>query len=206
MTPTNKGLSLESAINLSRLILRFGQTFRVTTDKQGRLESDTTHTLMLGLLAGEMAAHEVIELDRGAVIAMALVHDLAEAYAGDVSTIRALSAEEKETKEIRERLALAIIKVELAGFPWVLWLIERYEAQACPESRFVKYLDKVCPKLTHRDNGCAIPIAQGMTLEECRERHQTQGAELAAKYPEFKGVKALFDAACLDSEQQWGKQ
>lgn len=198
-------MNIQSAIQLSRLILRFGQTFRVTVDQQGRHESDTTHSLMLALLAGEMAKHEAVRLNYNDVVSLALVHDIAEAYAGDTSTVRALSPDAETDKKAREQAALVLIWSDLEGFPWVRSLIERYEAQACPESRFVKYLDKVCPKLTHRDNGCAIPIAAGMTLDECRDRHRTQGAELAAKYPEFGGVKALFDAACLDSESQWGK-
>ena len=196
--------TIPDLLALSRLILRFGQVHRVTLDAQGRPESDTTHTVMLALLAGALCEYESVPLDREAVVALALVHDLAEAYAGDVSTIRALSVADANAKAHREEAALARIREELAGLPWVVVLIDRYEAQACPESRWVRYLDKVLPKLTHRDNGCAVPRAAGMDLAEFRERHAFQGAELAARYPAFSFARELFAAAIADAESQWG--
>ena len=188
---------------LSRLVLRFGQVHRVTLDAEGRPESDTTHTVMLALLAGALCGHEEVPLDREAVVALALVHDLAEAYAGDVSTVRALSLSAAAAKAAREEDALDLIRQELAGLPWIVALIDRYEAQACPESRWVRYLDKVLPKLTHRDNGCVVPRAAGMDLAEFRERHAFQGAELAARYPEFSFARELFAATAADAEGQW---
>lgn len=196
--------SIAQLLTLSRLVLRFGQVYRVTLDADGRPESDTTHTVMLALLAGALCDRESVPLDREAVVALALVHDLAEAYAGDVSTVRALSLSAAAAKAAREEAALARIRGELAGLPWIVALIDRYEAQACPESRWVRYLDKVLPKLTHRDNGCAVPRAAGMTLAECRERHAYQGAELAARYPEFSFARDLFALAAADAEGQWG--
>lgn len=197
------GSWLERALTLSRLILEFGQVMRITEDAEGRLESDTTHTVMLALLAGEMAAHETVPLDREAVVCMALVHDLVEVRAGDTATLRELSAEARADKESREAAGLVWLRSELAGFPWLLAWLDRYEAQACLESRFVKYLDKVLPNLTHRDNGCRVPKREGMTLEEFMARHHQQQAELARKYPQFLGVQRLLEAACRDSERQW---
>lgn len=195
--------TIPDLLALSRLALRFGQVHRVTLDAQGRRESDTTHTVMLALLAGALCEHEAVPLDCEAVVALALVHDLAEAYAGDVSTVRALSLAEANAKAAREEDALARIRAELAAFPWIVAMIDRYEAQACPESRWVRYLDKITPKLTHRDNGCAVPKAAGMTLAELRKRHAYQGAELAAMYPAFTFARELFEAASADAESQW---
>ncbi len=197
-------MRITDALALSRLILRFGQVYRITLDREGRPESDTTHTLMLALLAGSLAEEEVIPLDRALVVHLALVHDLVEAYAGDTPTLRALGFMERFAKEARERDALRRLREDLAGLPWVLDLLETYEAQACPEAHFVRYLDKVLPKLSHRDNGCAAPRQDGMTLPEFTARHRQQGADLAARYPDFVAVRDLFEAACRDAEDCWG--
>ena len=196
--------TLPHLIALSRLTLRLGQVHRVTLDADGNPESDTTHSLMLALMAGSLCAMETVELCREDVVALALIHDIAEAYAGDTSTVRTLSVSAANEKAAREEAALVRIREELAGLPWVLVLIDRYEAQACPESRWVRYLDKITPKLTHRDNGCAVPRSLGMTLDEAVERHAYQGAELAARYPEFRFLRELFDVSCEDAESQWG--
>lgn len=195
---------LDDAISLSRLILRFGQTMRITEDAHGRQESDTTHTLMLALMAGEFASHEAVPLDQHAVVMLSLIHDIAEAYAGDTATLWLLDDAAKASKAAREAAALERVKADLCAFPWVLGWIDRYEAQACLESRFVKYLDKVLPKLTHRDNGCAVPIRDGMSLDAFKARHRQQQAELAAKYPEFTFCAELLEAACRDSEARYG--
>lgn len=194
-------MKIENAIALSRLILRFGQTFRITEDVEGRQESDTTHSIILALMAGEMAEAE--GLDRGTVVSLSLIHDIAEVYAGDTATLRALTPDQQCDKDARESAALAQVRQEIQGFPWVLSLIERYEAQACPESRFVKYLDKVLPKLTHRDNGIKVPKSHGMTHDEFIARHAQQGADLRRKYPEFPSVGLLFFDACADCESHW---
>ena len=201
--PEEIGPVLERAVQLSRLMLRLGQVFRVTLDAAGRPEADTTHTLTLALLAGELADLEAVPLDREAVVSLALVHEFGEIYAGDTNTMQGLSPEAAEEKRQREEESLLRVRRELDGSPWLLALLERYEAQACLESRFVRFLDKVLPGLTHRDNGCQVQRAAGMTLEDLRERHRQHGEDLERRFPEFPLVRALLAAVYLDSERSW---
>lgn len=193
--------SFDSMVRLSRLIQRLGQVHRVTTDVRGRRESDTTHSLMLALLAGELAEEgHMNPLD---VVAMALVHDLAEAYAGDVNTLVPLSAEDRAEKDRREAEALVQVRKDLADFPWILGYLDRYEALVCPESRFVRVLDKVMPKLTHADSGFAVPKAAGMTRDGLAENHRAQGRQLRTKYPEQELALEVFDMAARECEKRW---
>ena len=189
--PNTFEVTLANAMALSRLCLRFGRTFRVTQDAVGHPESDTTHSLMLALLAGELAPREAIPMDRFVVAALALVHDIAEVYAGDTNTIRRLSTTDAENKAAREQVALQQIRDELAGFSWILELIDRYERQLCNESRFVKYLDKALPGLTHHDNDGAVLRGMGFDVQSLRERNDIQDAELHRRFPEFAFTRKL---------------
>ena len=66
---------------LADIILRLGRVSRLTEDQFGNAESDTTHTVMLALAAGEVA--HMAEMDVGRVLGLALIHDIAETFAGD---------------------------------------------------------------------------------------------------------------------------
>jgi putative hydrolase of HD superfamily len=196
-------MQLTNAIEMCQIILRFGQVMRITEDSNGRKESDTTHSVMLALIAGELSVKETVQLDREAVISLALIHDLAEVYAGDTPTLRELTSAEKAFKDRKEADSIDLLKRELAAFPWVIGLLERYERQLCPESRFVRCVDKIMPKLTHIENGCKVPQRFGMTHKELVERHQQQSADLQAKYPEFELTHRLMAKACKEAELIW---
>jgi 5'-deoxynucleotidase YfbR-like HD superfamily hydrolase len=188
---------------IAALSLAFGEVNRATFHPDGVTpESDTTHTVMLALLAFEIAGgFPELRLDMEMLLALALVHDLPEAYAGDTDTTGGLTQEQQAAKKAREADALKRIRSELFG-SGIPSLIDAYERDTLPEARFLRYLDKITPKLTHALNGGAAIRAQGRTVEWLRERHRTQGAELAAKYPEFAGVLGpIFDAACAESER-----
>lgn len=191
-------LVLERAQAIADLVLALGQVNRATWHPDGTPETDTTHTVMLALIAADLAPHA--GLDRGEVAIYALVHDLVEAYAGDTNTARGLSADQALSKAAREAAALARIKRELAGSPWLIEVIESYEAQVHPAARWVRYLDKVTPKLTHRRNGCGAVKAIGMTRDEVLAKHKHQGDELRARYPDLPLADHLFRAACTACE------
>lgn len=191
--------AVNAAVDLARLVLRFGQVRRVTMHPDGEFESDTTHTVMLSLLAMELA-QETPDLNPGLVAQFALVHDLAEAYAGDVNTARGLSEQQKADKDAAEAEALTRVRRDLKGWRWLIPLIDMYERQECAEARFVRYVDKLAPKLTHILNGGQALRALGMTRAEVMQSHRRQGAELREEYPEFPALADLFDEMCLASE------
>ena len=192
-------------LTIARLCLQFGRVPRATLHPDGvQPESDTDHTVMLGIFACALAEQwPHLNLDRGLLAQMALVHDLVEAYAGDTNSF-AITASSKAAKEEREAAALDRIQAETRDYPWIADTIAHYERGQTPEARFLRYLDKVTPKLTHALNGCAALRRMGKSREEVRAVHDIQIAALAKQYPEFEStVGALLIEACRMSEDAY---
>lgn len=199
---------MSSLLPLARLALRLGRVNRVTFHEDGvRPETDTDHTVMLSLIACAVASkHPGLGLDLGLVAQFALVHDLQEAYAGDTPSF-VLTEDAAIRKEIAEREASERIGRECVFWPWVVIMIERYERQNEPEARFVRYLDKVCPKLTHEMNGGIAIRKMGYDRARLVEQHRKQERELALRYPEFMGVcGVLLREACAAAETAWREE
>jgi putative hydrolases of HD superfamily len=181
-----------ATINLGRLALQFGRVDRVTYHEDGVTpESDTDHTVMLGLIACALAPQIRADLDVGLVAQYAFVHDLVEVYAGDTCTLRALDADAKADKDRREQLAYLRIAEEFAmSMPWLVATIADYESRRTPEARYVKALDKLLPKITHILNDAAVIREQGVPFDELRRRYEVQVEEMRAYAADFP---ALFD-------------
>jgi 5'-deoxynucleotidase YfbR-like HD superfamily hydrolase len=112
-------------------------------------ESDTDHTVMLGVIACAFAQAFVPHLDPGKIAQFALIHDLVEVYAGDTPTI-VISDEAREEKDRIEKAAHERIEREFGDlYPWIHQTITDYESLAIPEARFVKTMDKVMPAIVH---------------------------------------------------------
>jgi 5'-deoxynucleotidase YfbR-like HD superfamily hydrolase len=142
---------VDALIDLGAFIFEFARIMRAThMDAEGTPESDTTHTVMLSVMACAVAAKFHPEYDLGKIAHYALVHDLVEVYAGDVITINYTDVD-RHRKSQDEREALQKIKERFAGnFDWIYETIEAYEKLADPEARFVKSLDKSMPGIAQR--------------------------------------------------------
>lgn len=188
----------ENVIILGKLALLLGEQHRATFHADGkRPETVTTHTFMLGLVVYEAArwwwAEWYTNPSKAAppspkhAMALAQVHDLAEALCGDTNTLN-ITAADAEAKAAREAAAGEDLRDMLAPFPFTLRLLQEYEAQRTTEARMVRYLDKALPKITHLLNGCAAVKAQGITPEDLHRLHVEQFAKLAAEYPDIHAV------------------
>lgn len=177
-------------VSLGRLALDFGRVERGTSHPDGVTpESDTDHTVMLGLIGCALAREHFPQLDVGLIAQYALVHDLPEVHAGDTHTLWTLSADAREQKRLREEEAGRLIREEFQDvFPWVPDLSEEYEALLTPEARFVKAVDKLMPKITQILNGAVTVRAAGMGAAELTARHAEQVEEMkkyASDLPEL---------------------
>jgi putative hydrolase of HD superfamily len=174
-------------IDLGRLALAFGWVERATAHPDGVTpESDTDHTVMLGLIACALAREHYPHLDRGLIAQYVLVHDLREVHAGDTHTLRTLSADAKREKHLREEHGGRLIRKEFQDvFPWVPDMNDEYEALLTPEARFVKALDKLMPKITQVLNGAVTVRAAGMGAAELSRRHAQQVQEMQAYAGDF---------------------
>jgi putative hydrolases of HD superfamily len=184
----------DTVTDLARLAMAFGMVDRTAcyhADQETR-ESDTDHTVMLGLVAVVIAAEFYPLLNSGRVSLHALVHDLPEAYAGDTPTLR-IDAAGRAAKAAREQSANARIEQEFGTRAPVLpALISQYESGGTPEARFVWLVDKLLPKLVHQIDSCHGLIEEGVTVTELRRILDAQWTDLAAKCgSEFPEVLAL---------------
>jgi 5'-deoxynucleotidase YfbR-like HD superfamily hydrolase len=175
---------LQKTIELGRLLLRFGLTFRATHhEDQETLESDTTHSVMLGIMACAYAEVYAPQLNRGVIAQYALVHDLVEVYAGDTPTLGMKDDQKAKEKEEREQAALERIRCEFAAvYPWITETIEAYESLESPEARYVKVFDKVLPKVVHILNKGATVRSLGHTGESTKDFHIYQLDKLRNSY------------------------
>lgn len=176
-------VSTGAVIHLGELALKLGEVNRITFHSDGVTpESDTTHTVMLGLIACAFAHRHLPQLDIGLVAQYALVHDLVEAYAGDTPTLRLLTPEQKTEKAKREEAAFGRIAHEFVDdLPWLVFALRDYERSAVPEARYVRTMDKVLPKITHLLNDCAGLHENGITPQELRDRFEIQVRDLETR-------------------------
>lgn len=179
-------MTTDELIQIGRFALAFSRVNRVTRHEDGlRIETDSDHTVMLGLIACAVAASlPELGLDQGLVAQMVLVHDLPEALVGDTNSFDISEARKLEKKE-REAEAVSTMEKLFADTPWLMPMLHRYEAQEEPEARFVRYLDKAMPKITHILNRCAAIRSMGKTKADLVRSHATQLADLNQKYPEL---------------------
>jgi putative hydrolase of HD superfamily len=102
-------------------------------------ESVAEHSHRMALLALVLAPRAEPPLDAARCVAMALVHDLAEALVGDITPFDGVEAEEKRRREEEAMRTLAALAGD--GEPLALW--REYAAAGTPEARFVKELDRL---------------------------------------------------------------
>ncbi len=79
-------------------------------------------------------------LDRARALTFAALHDLPEVRVGDLTPHDGVAADDKRA---REHAAMAALCADLPNGAALLAAFEAYEAQQCPESRFVRQLDRL---------------------------------------------------------------
>lgn len=184
---------LAPVVELGEVALQFGLVHRITRHADeldgapGPHETDTTHTVMLGLVACALAHQMDGSLDLGRVAQYATVHDLVEVHAGDTNSLEMPTAERVAEKKVREERALVRLRVQFGGtLPWLVEAIVEYERQRTREARWVKAVDKLLPKITHLLNEARVLREQGLTEETLRARYAVQYVEMqryAAEWP-----------------------
>lgn len=104
-------------------------------------ESVADHSFGTALLALFLAGRPPYEgIDRDKALRLALVHELGEVYAGDITPVDGVSAEEKASLE---RNSIRRVLAGLRGGEEYLALWEEFEAGVSPEARFVRELDRL---------------------------------------------------------------
>ena len=103
-------------------------------------ESVAEHTLGVAMLAMWLTETHAPDLDPSKVLRMALIHDLGEAFAGDLTPADGVEAGDKLA---RERAGARRILHKLPNGETYLALWEEYEAGTSGEARLVRQLDRL---------------------------------------------------------------
>ncbi len=98
---------------------------------------------------------------------MALVHDVAEAYAGDTTAFA--SAQELAAHKDRERQAINKLGQDWPGFTSLHELIEEYEKHETPEVKFVYALDKLISVVNNLLYEGKVWKKEGRTLMQLKQ-------------------------------------
>jgi len=105
-----------------------------------RCESVAEHSFAVALLALLIVDARFPELDRDQVVRMALVHDLGEVYAGDLTPHDGVSAADKHRREAQS-IRRITDKLPHADDYAALW--REYEEQATQEAELVRQIDRL---------------------------------------------------------------
>jgi 5'-deoxynucleotidase YfbR-like HD superfamily hydrolase len=168
----------------------------------GRQETDGEHAFTLAMLAITLAQKFDPTLDTGLIAQYALVHDLVEAYAGDVS-VRADEAAHAAKAANEHAAYLQIEQKFRKSAPWIADCIKRYEDRTDREARFVYTTDKLMGSFARlADNGDTwadyYPEPDGSGYHRSVKRLRAK----AAAYPE---LLPLFDALHQYLDGEWPK-
>lgn len=106
-------------------------------------ENDMEHQYQLALVSWFLIENDNLNLDKRKVIALAIIHDTLEAYAGD--TIAFADKKTLVSKAEKEATAVQKLKETWPTFSSLHELIDEYEARQTPEAKFVYAMDKLLP-------------------------------------------------------------
>ncbi len=149
--------------DIGRLANNYGGILRMTCLADRSREPDSIHALHLTALAVPYARAHYPDLDVGKVALYGPLHDLLEAYTGDVPTF-AITPEGLNRKKQQEENAHRLLELQYGHrWPELVATVEAYESLADDEAAFVKALDKNDPGYTHfRNDGYALKHHHGM--------------------------------------------
>jgi putative hydrolases of HD superfamily len=139
----------------------------------GRQESVAEHTWRVALMALLIVPKLNTKLDLLKVLKMALIHDLNEAYIGDVPAFAKNHASHKD--EERKNMQALLEKYPNSLMQEFCNLWEEYQKAETTEAKFVKALDKMEVRLQHNE----ASISSWEDIEFIRSQYS------ADKYCEF---------------------
>lgn len=136
----------------------------------GRNENDAEHQFQMALTAIYIIDSNNLQLDRYKCAAMGLVHDIIEAYVGDISVFA--KKEDLASKIEQEKQAFQKLRDNWPEIPSMHELIAEYEERQTPEARFVYALDKLLPEINNYLNNGQAWKEQGINVEQVKEIKQ----------------------------------
>ena len=149
----------------------------------GRQESVAEHSWRIALMA-MLIAPEFPEADMDKVIRMCLIHDLGEAFTGDIPTFYKTQADTEKEDAIFDRWVQTLPEETRAEWSS---LLEEMNALETVEAKIYKALDKMEAVIAHNESDIATWIPLEYDLQLC------YGAENVKFSPWFRALKAEID-------------
>ncbi len=177
-------------IDLQQLMVRFAAVNRHVNFPPpiNRVENDVEHTYTLAMAVWFLAA-SFPELNRDALIRLALAHDLLEVHAGD--TFVFTHDDSLATKHERESAAVKQLRQDWPDFPDLMAAIDEYEQRESPEAKFVYALDKVMVITLNMLNGGRSWRKHDVTFEQFvaeKEKKVPISPEIYAYYEQLRDM------------------
>lgn len=110
-------------------------------------ENDMEHSYQMALVAWFIIENNNLQLDKFKVIGMAMMHDIVEAYNGDISAFA--DPEKIKAHKAKEPAAIKDLKSDWPTFKSLAAFIDEYEECATKEAKFVYSLDKLLPTINN---------------------------------------------------------
>ena len=150
----------------------------------GRHESVAEHSWRIALMA-MLVAPEFPEADMNKVIRMCLIHDLGEAFTGDIPTFDKTEADSLREDNLFENWVQTLPSQTREEFSV---LLAEMKAMETPEAKIYKALDKLEAVIQHNESDLStwLPLEYDLQLR-C-------GAENVKFSPYFRSLKAEVDA------------
>lgn len=136
----------------------------------GRHESVAEHSWRLGLFA-MLVANEFPEADMDKVIRMCLIHDLGEAFTGDIPSFEKTKNDEKKEENVLDEWIASFPEPERSQWQE---LYEEMNALETTEAKIYKALDKMEAIIQHDESDIStwIPLEYELQFEYGKENVQ----------------------------------
>ena len=187
----------EEFLDIIKIAGRLKTNFRHCETVPGRKESIADHSYRIALMAMIMTGEEEYQdLDMNKVIRMCLIHDLGEAFTGDIPTFEKSSQDEVTEQQILDDWVAGFSEPQRQE--WTS-LFAEMEAQQTREAKLYKALDKLEAVISHNESD----IASWLPLEN--ELQLTYGREQVVFSPHLEELKSRIDSWTKDKIEQNGK-
>ncbi len=149
----------------------------------GRHESVAEHSWRISLMA-MLLTDEFPEADMNKVIRMCLIHDLGEAFTGDIPTFDKTAADEEKEDALFDNWVQTLPEAQQLEFTALLAEMKELQTQ---EARIYKALDKMEAVIQHNESDIAtwLPLEYDLQLR--------YGAENVTFHPWFQALKGEID-------------
>ncbi len=141
--------NFQKILEFQKLLKKFNQIYRDcgSLHKDTHFDNDVEHSYRVAMLCWMIADEYKLKLDTNKIVKYALVHDLVEVYAGDVSLYKHKNSNTQKNKEVKEHKSLLRLKKEFPKQKSFWKFIDEYEKRKDKESKFVYLIEKLEPIL-----------------------------------------------------------